>query len=196
MFLATFAHFVARAVVLPMRFVAARVAYADNFGRTFARGMASCTACAAHSVRTRASLLAMPRLRAHRTIIWARCAAGTVRLRSTVSANHRAYDAMMIRFRFLCFYFTAALLGPPLPGPLLTYAAALLGPPLPGPLLTCSPAMMISELAETAKRVVPRIAECGRYSRKIWANPSVFFCFWNIIFVFRNSLRLFFGFPE
>ena len=35
-------------------------------------------------------LLAMPRLRAHRTIIWARCAAGTVRLRSTVTANHRA----------------------------------------------------------------------------------------------------------
>jgi hypothetical protein len=32
-------------------------------------------------------------------------------------------------------------LGPPLPGPLRTYAAALLGPPLPGPLLTYSPAM-------------------------------------------------------
>jgi len=106
MFLATFAHFVARAIVLLMRFVATRVAYADIFRWTFARGMASCTACAAHSVRTRASLLAMPRLRAHRTIISARCAAGFVRFRSTVSANHRACDAMMIRFRFLLLFFT------------------------------------------------------------------------------------------
>ncbi len=179
-----------------MRFVAARVAYADNFGRTFARGMASCTACAAHSVRTRASLLAMPRLRAHRTIIWARCAAGTVRLRSTVSANHRAYDAMMIRFRFLCFYFTAALLGPPLPGPLLTYAAALLGPPLPGPLLTCSPAMMISELAETAKRVVPKNCGMRKIFEKNMGQPLCVLLFLEHNFCFRDALRLFFGFPE
>ena len=39
---------------------------------TFARGMAGFTACVAHSVRTRASLLAMPRLRAHRTVTLAR----------------------------------------------------------------------------------------------------------------------------
>ena len=103
MFLATFAHFVARAVVLLMRFVAARVAYADNFGRTFARGMASCTACAAHSVRTRASLLAMPWLRAKRTVIRAGVLVGSMRFRSTVSTNHRVCDPMMIRFSFSYF---------------------------------------------------------------------------------------------
>ena len=101
MFLATFAHFVARAIVLLMRFFATRVAYADNFGRTFARGMASCTACAAHSVRTRASLLAMPRLRAKRTVIRAVFLVGSMRFRSTISTNHRVCDPMMIRFRFL-----------------------------------------------------------------------------------------------
>ena len=42
-------------------------------------------------------------------------------------------DSIQISLTFL--YFAAALLGPPLPGPLLTYAAALLGPPLPGPYL-------------------------------------------------------------
>jgi hypothetical protein len=106
MFLRTPAHFVARAVVLLMRFFAARVSYGDNFGWTFTRGMAGCTACVAHSVWTRAYFLAMPRLRAQRTVIWARCAACFVRFRSTVSANHRACDAMMIRFRFLLLFFT------------------------------------------------------------------------------------------
>ena len=80
MFLATFAHFVARAVVLLMRFVAARVAYADNFGRTFARGMAGCTACAAHSVWTRAYFLAMPGLRAQRTVMRADALVGVMRV--------------------------------------------------------------------------------------------------------------------
>jgi hypothetical protein len=60
------AHFVARAAVLLMRSVAARVAYADSFGRTFARRMAGSThhdtARAVHSTRTRAALLAMPSL--------------------------------------------------------------------------------------------------------------------------------------
>ena len=37
MFLATFACFVARAAVLHMRFVSARVAYADSFGYTHAQ---------------------------------------------------------------------------------------------------------------------------------------------------------------
>ncbi len=37
MFLATFARFVARAAVLHMRFVSARVAYADSFGYTHAQ---------------------------------------------------------------------------------------------------------------------------------------------------------------
>ena len=144
MFLATFAHFVARAIVLLMRFFAARVSYADNFGWTFTRGMAGCTACAAHSVRTRAYFLAMPWLRAKSTVIRAGILIGSMRFRSTVSTNHRVCDPMMIRFRSLTvLYFAAALLGPPLPGPLLTYAAALLGPPLPGPLLTYySPATM------------------------------------------------------
>ena len=106
MFLATFAHFVARAVVLLMRFFATRVAYADNFGRTFARGMAGCTTCAAHSVRTRAKFLAMPWLRAKRTVIRAGFLVGSMRFRSTVSTNHRVCDPMMIRFRFLLLFFT------------------------------------------------------------------------------------------
>ncbi len=38
-----------------MRFVAARVAYADSFGWAFARRVAGRTACAAHSIRTRAA---------------------------------------------------------------------------------------------------------------------------------------------
>ena len=37
MFLATFARFVARAAGLHMRFVSARVAYADSFGHTHAQ---------------------------------------------------------------------------------------------------------------------------------------------------------------
>ena len=72
MFLATFAHFVDSSVVLHLRFFGARVAYADSFGWTFARGMAGFTACVAHSVRTRTYFLAMPRLRAQRTVIFAR----------------------------------------------------------------------------------------------------------------------------
>ncbi len=56
MFLAT--------LVLLMRYVTARAAYADSFGWTFVR-----TARAAPSVRTRAYFLAMPRLRAQR-ICW------------------------------------------------------------------------------------------------------------------------------
>jgi hypothetical protein len=63
-FLATFAHFVASSVVLHLRFFGARIEYADSFGWTFARRMASCSACVAHSVRARTYLLAMPRLRA------------------------------------------------------------------------------------------------------------------------------------
>jgi hypothetical protein len=80
MFQATFAHFVARVIVLLMRFFATRVAYADSFAWAFARGMASCTACAAHSVRTRASFLAMPGLRAQRTVIRADTLVGVMRV--------------------------------------------------------------------------------------------------------------------
>ena len=46
MFLATFARFVARAAVLHMRFVCARVAYADSFGYTHAQN-------ASHVLHTR-----------------------------------------------------------------------------------------------------------------------------------------------
>ena len=133
MFSATFAHFVARSIVLHLRFFGARVDY--SFRWTFARRMASYSACSAHSIWARAYFLAMPRLRAQRTVTRAIFVVGSMRVRSTVSANHRAYDAIMIRFRFLLLLSTAALLGPPLSGPLLTYAAALLGPPLPGPYL-------------------------------------------------------------
>ena len=49
--------------LLLMRSVAARDEYADSFGRTFARGKAGRTACAAHSIRTRVALLAVPRSR-------------------------------------------------------------------------------------------------------------------------------------
>ena len=72
MFSATFAHFVARSIVLHLRFFGERMAYADNFGWTFTRRMPSCSAFVALSVRTCASFLAMPRLRAERTVFLAR----------------------------------------------------------------------------------------------------------------------------
>jgi hypothetical protein len=99
MFSATFAHFVAGSIVLHLRFFSARIHY--SFRWTFARRMASYSACSAHSIWARAYFLAMPRLRAQRTVILARCATGSVRFRSAVGANHRVCDPMMIRFRFL-----------------------------------------------------------------------------------------------
>jgi hypothetical protein len=72
-------------MVLLMRFVAARVAYADSFGWAFARRMAGRTACAAHSIRTRAALLAMPRLRAQRSKVRAVFLDGSMRVRSAVN---------------------------------------------------------------------------------------------------------------
>ena len=68
-----------------MRFVAARVVYADSFGWAFARRMAGRTACAAHSIRTRAALLAMPRLRAQRSKVRAVFLVGSMRVRSAVN---------------------------------------------------------------------------------------------------------------
>ncbi len=154
-----FAHFVARAIVLVMRFFVTRVAYADNFGRTFARGMASCTACAAHSVRTRASVLAMPRLRAHCTIIWARCAGGSVRFRSTVSANHvyRACDAMRFDSDSLLFYSGLARTSAARP---LTYLrSGLARTSAARPLLIYTPVMIVAGLAETAETIFED--DCG-----------------------------------
>ncbi len=52
----------------------------------------------------RASFLAMPGLRAQRTVMRALFLVGSMRFRSTVSTNHRVYsDPMMIRFRSLTF---------------------------------------------------------------------------------------------
>ena len=102
---------------------------------TFARGMAGFTACVAHSVRTRGALLAMPRLRTKRTITRAIPVVGSMRIRSTVGANHRVCDPMIIRFRFLLDSLRSGLAWTSAARPLLTYAAALLGPPLPGPYL-------------------------------------------------------------
>jgi hypothetical protein len=70
MFVATFAHFVA--FLLHMCFASTRAAYADSFVWALARRMASFAACAAHAVWARASLLAMPRLCAQRTFLFAR----------------------------------------------------------------------------------------------------------------------------
>ena len=58
--------------LLHLRFFGERMAYADSFGWAFARRMSSCSACVALSVRTCASFLAMPRLRAERTVFLAR----------------------------------------------------------------------------------------------------------------------------
>jgi hypothetical protein len=81
---------------------------------TLTHRMACCVACSAHSVWVRT-------YRAQRTVILARCVTCSVRFRSTVGANHRVCDPMMIRFRSLLirFLYAAALLGPPLPGPYL-----------------------------------------------------------------------------
>ncbi len=73
------------AALLHMRFVSTRAAYADRFVWALARRIASCTACAARSVWARASLLAMPRLRAQRIgFCSARrvCLFGAIRIRS------------------------------------------------------------------------------------------------------------------
>ena len=161
MFLATFARFVAGAVILLMRFVATRVAYAHTFACTFARGMASCTACVANSVRTRASLLAMPRLRAQRTIAVAPRVACSVRFRSTVGTNHRVCDPIVIRFRSLLIRFL--------------YAAALLGPPLPGPyLLTQRPCLDLrcQALTYVLTYVAATVARC-------FGSSDLLFCFCN-----------------
>ena len=51
----------------------------------------------------RASFLAMPGLRAQRTVMRALFLVSSMRLRSTVSTNHRVCDPMMIRFSFSYF---------------------------------------------------------------------------------------------
>ncbi len=141
MFLATFAHFVARAVVLLMRFVAARAVHANKL-----------------CMRIRARNGRLHRMPVCCTLGTDTCLfAGDAQLARTACSNSGSlsgwFDAPQIhsehkssRMRSdddsiqisLTFLYAAALLGPPLPGPLLTYAAALLGPPLPGPLLTYS----------------------------------------------------------
>ena len=106
-----------RAVVVLMRSVAARVAYADSSVRTFARRMAGRTACAAHSIRTFAALLAMPRLRSQCTKVGAIFLVGSMRVRSAVHTPTPVrwyYISMLVSLRFLLS--TAALLGCPLPG--------------------------------------------------------------------------------
>ena len=183
--------------MLHLRFFGARVAYADSFGWTFARRMASCSACVAHSVRTRTYLLAMPRLRAQRTVTRAIFVVGSMRVRSTVSANHRAYDAIMIRFRFSSF-FTAALLGPPLHAPyyLLTQR--------PCSDLRCQ---ALTYLHTCDDRIAPggdgrrvngskklRNAKIFFYGN--WANPSLFFCLCGQIFCFRDARILKLGRTE
>jgi hypothetical protein len=72
------------AALLHMCFASTRVAYADSSVWAFAGRTATCTACAAHAVWARASLLAMPRLRAQRTVCSARrvCPFGAIRIRS------------------------------------------------------------------------------------------------------------------
>ena len=80
---------------------------------TLTHRMACCVAYSAHSVWART-------YRAQRTVTRAIFVVGSMRVRSTVGANHRVGDPMIIRFRFLLdSLYAAALLGPPLPGPYL-----------------------------------------------------------------------------
>ena len=124
---------------------------------------------ASHSVRTRTTCLFSGDARIASTAYsnaGALFLVGSMRFRSTVSTNHRVCDPMMIRFRFLLkLFFTLQrpCLDLRCQAPLLTYAAALLGPPLPGPLLTyylrCSPAMMNRSWRDGGNGSIRRIPE-------------------------------------
>jgi hypothetical protein len=91
------------AALLHMRFVSTRAAYAESSVWALAHRMASCTACAAHAVWARASLLAMPRLRAQRTVSFcapslpARCDSDPQRAQTIGGEIWRRFD----RFRFV-----------------------------------------------------------------------------------------------
>jgi hypothetical protein len=107
--LATFAHFVARAVFV-----------ADAFGRRTRRvcrqfwtdirarkGRAHRMCCTLGMDTCRSSGNAQIQVVRIITGNFARCVACSVRFRSAVSANHRACDPMMIRFRFLLGFFSS-----------------------------------------------------------------------------------------
>ena len=113
MFLATFARFVARAAVLHMRFVSARVAYADSFGHTHAqngllRRMFCTLGMGTNLSRTTNSNFG--------TLSYLFGANQLHSSRGQTIACMMRYD--LIRISLISLY-AAALLGPPLPGPYL-----------------------------------------------------------------------------
>ena len=131
MFLATFARFVARAAVLHMRFVSARVAYADSFGYTHAqngllRRMFCTLGMGTNLSRTTNSNFG--------TLSYL---FGAIQLHSWRKPSRVRSDDDSIQISLNSISLRSGLAWTSAARPLLkvTYAAALLGPPLPGPYL-------------------------------------------------------------
>jgi hypothetical protein len=113
MFLATFARFVARAAGLHMRFVSARVAYADSFGHTHAqngllRRMFCTLGMGTNLSRTTNSNFG--------TLSYL---FGANQIHSWLKPSRVRFDNDSIQISLNSILYAAALLGPPLPGPYL-----------------------------------------------------------------------------
>ena len=113
MFLATFARFVARAAGLHMRFVSARVAYADSFGYTHAqngllRRMFCTLGMGTNLSRTTNSNFG--------TLSYL---FGANQIHSWRKPSRVRFDNDSIQISLNSILYAAALLGPPLPGPYL-----------------------------------------------------------------------------
>jgi hypothetical protein len=113
MFLATFARFVARAAGLHMRFVSARVAYADSFGHTHAqngllRRMFCTLGMGTNLSRTTNSNFG--------TLSYL---FGANQIHSWRKPSRVRFDNDSIQISLNSILYAAALLGPPLPGPYL-----------------------------------------------------------------------------
>jgi hypothetical protein len=129
MFLATFARFVARAAGLHMRFVSARVAYADSFGHTHAqngllRRMFCTLGMGTNLSRTTNSNFG--------TLSYL---FGANQIHSWRKPSRVRFDNDSIQISLNSISLRSGLAWTSAARPLLTYAAALLGPPLPGPYL-------------------------------------------------------------
>ena len=157
MFLATFARFVARAAGLHMRFVSARVAYADSFGHTHAqngllRRMFCTLGMGTNLSRTTNSNFG--------TLSYL---FGAIQLHSWRKPSRVRSDDDSIQISLNSISLRSGLAWTSAARPLLTYAAALLGPPLPGPYLrtylrSCDARQSRQSLTQWMFRIVPIFA--------------------------------------
>ena len=114
MFLATFARFVARAAGLHMRFVSARVAYADSFGWPLTHRMACCVALfCTLGMGTNLSRTTNSNFGTLSYLF------GANQIHSWRKPSRVRFDNDSIQISLNSILYAAALLGPPLPGPYL-----------------------------------------------------------------------------